>query len=296
MKLILPLIAVVLLLSGCITPEDVNVTVNYNNQTTNNVFPNNPNNPATNNINPNNPSNPTTNNINNVVPNNNQNDSIRNSNNYSDYGTTNSGGNSPYISGTTVGPSNPDRGQRFNITVRAEDTEGLQGIYWESSDTFATYPESASFECNSQTTCNITWTFVSSQDGLKTINVYAMDLGGQNSSKTPLQITVQPRDARVSTGPVCGNDMCESGETSSSCSSDCPSTTSNTTNVGNDTASVETGCSYSSDCDGYRQICSSGQCIDVECKNNAHCGSHEYCSYNSCVRCRRDYETGAWGC
>ncbi len=287
MKLILPLIAAVLLLSGCITPDDANVTLNYNNQT-NNIFPNNPNNPATNGIIPNNPSNPTTNNLNNSVQNNNnENDSIINSNNDS---TTNSGGDHPYISGTTVGPSNPDRGQNFNITVSAKDTEGLQGIYWESNDTFATSPASTSFECNSQTSCNVTWTFVSSQDGLKTINVYAKDLGGQESFKTPLQITVQPHDAPVSTGPVCGNGVCDLDETQISCSADC-----GTPSVDNSTTSTQTGCSYNSDCTGYRQICSSGQCIDVECTTDSQCGSHKYCSYNSCLSCRRN-KYGDYAC
>ncbi len=251
MRSILPLIVVVLFLSGCITPEDVNVTVSYNNQTTNNVFPNNPNPPATNGILPNNPNNPITANTN-VIPNsqntnntngaatlgNSENDSIRDSNNGDDNNTfddnsnvsTIGGGDRPYISGTSTRPSNPNRGQPVNITVSAKDTEGLQEIYWESIDTFATYPESASFECNSQTTCNVTWTFTSTQDGLKTINVYATDFDGQVSSKMPLQITVQPRDAIVSTTAVCGNNICESGE-ADSCSTDCTTTTANTMSV-----------------------------------------------------------------
>ncbi len=271
MKLILSLIAAVLLLSGCINPDNVNVASNYSNQSASNI---------------------NSNNTSNIAPQNNQSDSITNSSNY---GTTNGGGSTPYISGTTVGPSNPSRGQPVNITISAKDTEGLQGIYWESSDTFTTSPASASFECNSQTTCNVTWTFTSTQDGLKTINVYAKDSGGQTSSKTPLQITVQPRDYQVPTGPTCGNNVCESGE-ADSCSTDCPATTTNTTGVTNDTTSGQTSCEYNSQCTGFRQICSSGQCIDVECTNSGQCGLHEYCSYNSCVKCRRDYETGNWGC
>ncbi len=236
--------------------------------------------------------------------------------------------------------SNPKRGEFFAIDIRAETSDGIQSLVWESNETFAKQPDSKTFDCGSITICTARWVFVSAEAGTKIITAYALDTKGGRSAKTPIEINVQavhkyfacanaiceggesyqscPQDCSPSDAidavcgdgsckpgedanlcsadctlikPSCGDNICDDDETQTSCSADC-----GTVSVTNGTTSGQTSCSTNSDCDGYRQICSSGQCIDVECKTDSHCGSHEYCSYNSCVRCRRDYKTGNWGC
>ncbi len=114
---------------------------------------------------------------------------------------------------------------------------------------------------------------------------------GDGACKRGEDANLCPADCTI-IKPNCGNNICDDDETQISCSADC-----GTASVTNNTTSVETGkCSYNSDCTGYRQICSSGQCIDVECTTDSQCGSHKYCSYNSCVRCRYDDRYGSWGC
>ncbi len=258
--------------------------------------------------------------------------------------------NFPTISTTILSPANPSRSEPFNLTINAQDDLGINTISWESTTVFTTQPELTSFNCNSQTTCSVTWTFSSAQDGSKTINVYATDSTGHQSTKSPTSISVQPydyiprsvapvttnpfacanaiceggesyhtcpQDCSVSIGagnvcgngacepgedvnlcpadcttikPNCGNNICDADETQSSCSADC-----DIASATNGTTSSQNSCTYNSAC-GYKQACQAGQCIDVECTNDGQCGSHEYCSYNSCTKCRKNYNTGEYAC
>ncbi|MDP3742266.1 MAG: hypothetical protein Q8R15_03060 [Candidatus Micrarchaeota archaeon] len=341
MKLAFCLIVTVLFLSGCTTQtrsDDSNITTTLNNTTSQNIGNDTSNQNAANDSNLPNPS-----------------DNVINQN------TAVNGGASPTIT-TSASPSNPDRGEPFNITVTAQDDTGVQSIHWESTDTFARQPDSTTFQCNSQQSCTVTWTFNATVDGLKTITVYARDSAGLQSSRTPMEVTIQPFDARPSSSSTCGNNLCENGETTNTCSNDCPyrpftcanaiceggesyescpqdcsvsniigsacgdgacepgedvsycpsDCTSINPNCGNNICdSNETQTSCRADCEGtsggansctsnsacgYKEICRSGSCVDVDCTNDGQCGSHEYCSYNNCVKCRKNYNTGEYAC
>ncbi len=123
---------------------------------------------------------------------------------------------------TSTSPSNPNRGEPFTLTVTAEDDLGIQNLYWESTNSFATQPESTTHDCNAQKMCTVNWEFTASEDGPKTITVYARDLANLESAKVPMQINVQPFDEPEQSS-VCGNSACEEGETPATCSSDCGS-------------------------------------------------------------------------
>ena len=187
------------------------------------------------------------------------------------------------------------------------------------------------FECSLQPSCSHALEFKSEEAGLIEIIVYATDSLGLETAKTKMQITVQsfredtafavcgnndcepaetiescsndcetlkpanicgnniceggesfescPTDCSVinGLGNVCGNNDCEAGETTSSCSADC-------------VAPPENECTFNSDC-SYKEICSGGKCIDVECTNSGQCGSCERCSENICRSC-----DGPFGC
>lgn len=138
--------------------------------------------------------------------------------------TANAGSYNGFPSITTnASPSNPARGETFTLTVSSEDDAGIKTLSWESADTFSIQPKSNSFDCGLQKTCSVSWEFSSKDDGLKKIIVYATDSSEQESAKVPIEITMQPFDAPISTNPVCGDGKCESAESSSNCSSDCGS-------------------------------------------------------------------------
>lgn len=83
-----------------------------------------------------------------------------------------------------------------------------------------------------------------------------------------------PRDCS-SIKPNCGNNICDSWETEATCSADCEGATTS-----------EEACNSNQDC-SYRQICSSGTCVDVDCTNDGQCGYGKECEGNRCVRCPR---------
>ncbi len=123
---------------------------------------------------------------------------------------------------TSANPSNPDKGEAFTLGVTAQDEAGIQNIYWESTHSFATKPDLSSFQCNAQKTCTVNWTFTATEDGTKTITVYARSSTNLESARVPVEINVQPFDSKTATqSPVCGNSVCEEGETNNTCATDC---------------------------------------------------------------------------
>ncbi len=210
---------------------------------------------------------------------------------------------SPPSISTIASPSNPDRNEVFTLKVSSQDNVGVKTLSWETTDSFSTQPPSNDFDCGSQKNCSVSWQFSSAQNGSKTIIVFASDSSGLKSARVPVQITVRPFDWKPPATPVCGNGVCEKGETNSSCSNDCaPKTV-----CGNGTCeSGETSASCPADCPaatptqqacssneacGYKQICQSGKCVSVDCTNDAQCGYGKECENNRCVRC----PTGPYG-
>ena len=253
----------------------------------------------------------------------NNSNSSTSANNVINQNTAVNGGASPSIT-TSVSPSNPDRGEPFNITVTARDDTSVQSIHWESTNTFANQPDSTSFQCNSQQNCTVTWTFNATLDGLKTITIYARDSAGLQSSKTPTEITVQPFDARASSSPyrafTCANAICEGGESYQSCPQDCSVSnaigascgdgacepgedlsncpadcTSINPNCGNNICdSNETQSSCSADC--YSASAGNGTTSSQNsCTSNSACGYKQICQAGQCtdVECTNDGQCGS---
>ncbi len=121
-------------------------------------------------------------------------------------------------------PPHPGPGQAFVLSVRAEDDFGVQSISWQSEDAFSIQPESNLVFCGLEKSCSASFGFVSSEGGLKTVTVYATDSSGRESSRVPIRLAVGPFDASSPTPaplPVCGNRVCDEGESSATCSGDC---------------------------------------------------------------------------
>ncbi len=140
----------------------------------------------------------------------------------------------PRVSSSSARPSNPDRNQPFVISATAEDDVGIKSISWESSDALSMQPESSSFDCGLKTSCSASFTFAAPKDGTTTVSVFATDSSGQVSSRSDMAMTVRPFDYKapsstpaatavptVSSGPVCGNAVCDDKEGFEVCPADC---------------------------------------------------------------------------
>ncbi len=140
----------------------------------------------------------------------------------------------PRVSSTTARPTNPERGQPFVIEVKAEDDLGVKTISWTSFGTFTSQPQ-PSFDCGSEKTCSVSWTFKTVNNGATTIAVYATDSSEKESTRSDLVFNVQPFDYKEpsvtpvptptpspSIGPVCGNAVCDAKEGFEVCPADCP--------------------------------------------------------------------------
>jgi len=82
--------------------------------------------------------------------------------------------------------------------------------------------------------------------------------------------------------PDCGNGTCEAWESATSCPADCQEEV---------VVIDEDECSGNSDC-GYKEVCKSGTCKDVQCTNSGQCSGCKRCSSNRCVSCG----SGPYGC
>lgn len=178
------------------------------------------------------------------------------------------GDNNPTIN-ATVNPSNPKSGQAFSLTITAEDDKGIQYILWESSKPLPTAaldspPINADYyECNLQSTCSNTWEFISPEEGLLQISIFAVDSSDQNSGKVPVEVNVQPgRETNIITGPICGNIACEGGESYESCPQDCGQSMRVCGDGG--CGSEETSESCSQDCGEPEPSCGNGSCEEGE--------------------------------
>ena len=141
----------------------------------------------------------------------------------------------PRVASTSSRSSNPERGQPFVVDVKAEDDVGVKTISWASSDSFSSQPQTPSFDCGSEKTCSVSWTFKSATEGTRTVTVYTTDSSGKESTRSDLVFNVQPFDYKepsptpsstpassVSSGPVCGNNACDEREGFEICPQDCP--------------------------------------------------------------------------
>ncbi len=193
----------------------------------------------------------------------------------------------PRIASSSASPSNPDRNEPFRLEVTASDDLGVKSISWESSDALSGQPDSPSFDCGLQPSCSTSFTFKAATDGERIIRVYVTDSTEQESPRSSFTFTVRPFDYKVPTptpsavpssgiSSLCGNDVCDASESASTCSADCPAVS----------ATVDANACTSNEACGRKQICQDGQCTDVDCTNDSHCGYGKECSYYSCVRCR----------
>ena len=192
-------------------------------------------------------------------------------------GNTQPNNNPPFISGSSLNPSNPSLGKSFSLTITGQDDLGVMRLAWETENVFSNQPSTGTFECTGQTSCSNTWEFITTQEGLNRIQAYAVDSSGQQSEKRLYEITVGPYQApRTSTNQNTTNANTSTQNTNQG--------TASTVNASNE-------CNSNSDC-GYKQICTVGTCSDVECTNNSQCSGCRRCSDNSCVSCG----SGPYGC
>ncbi|MBI4015740.1 MAG: hypothetical protein HY362_03415 [Candidatus Aenigmarchaeota archaeon] len=175
----------------------------------------------------------------------------------------------PTIKGS-MSPSNPARGQPFNLTIDANDDRAIKSISWTSSKPIQNYGQSGSFDCNNKKPCSNTWIFTSNESGIVQFSAVAADSSGKESSKLSFEANIQTFEYKPPT----------------------TTTISATTTTKATTTTVSSEeCSSKSDC-GYKQICSNKKCVDVECTTDSQCSGCKRCSSNSCVSCGR----GPYGC
>jgi hypothetical protein len=175
--------------------------------------------------------------------------------------------NYPSISGS-LSPSNPGLGDVFKLTIDSKDVEGIKQISWESIKPLSG-SSSGSFECNLQKTCSNIWNLTAGEQGKYEIDVVVKD-SSDKEGKLALNLDVGPAVVRKSPSPT----PTQSTQVSAS-----PQST------------ATSGCTSNSDC-GYKQKCSSGKCVDVQCTTDSQCTGCKRCSSNSCVSCG----SGPYGC
>ena len=214
-------------------------------------------------------------------------------------------------------PSNPYVDETFLLTITAEDDNGLKALYWEASD-----GQTDSFDCSSQKTCSGVWEFTMVNEGAYEVAAYAVDISGHKSGKVSVDVNAQPsRGGGTTSTPSCtdsdgGLAYSTKGTTTDNFGSSTDSCSGNTLfeyycyeNVAYyEDYSCENGCfdgaceaastpvddnscTSNSGC-GYKQICSGGECIDVECTSSSQCHGCKKCSGYSCVNCGY----GPYGC
>ncbi|GEM_PF-275196 len=177
----------------------------------------------------------------------------------------------PLISSSGVTPSNPSAGENFTVDIKAQDDMGIKQFSWESSKKL-NLGQSGSFDCSLQKTCSTEWKFSALEEGEQKVTVYVTDSSGQQS-KSDFNINVGPPRPIKSTTP-----------TASPINTTSP-------NARPTTTATASGCSSNSDC-GYKQRCSAGNCIDVQCTTDSQCSGCKRCSSYSCVSCG----SGPYGC
>ncbi|HZX20111.1 MAG TPA: hypothetical protein VFF13_03800, partial [archaeon] len=133
-------------------------------------------------------------------------------------------------------PSNPSQSLSFSLSISAEDDEGVESLAWETDEFIPFHDHVNTFDCSSQTTCSNTWEeLIVVEEGTFTITAYAIDSSGRESGGADVEITVLPFvPYEIDVGPICGNDVCQTGETTSSCPNDCISVEIVSTVCGND--------------------------------------------------------------
>ncbi|MDO8627767.1 MAG: hypothetical protein Q7K42_04835 [Candidatus Diapherotrites archaeon] len=170
----------------------------------------------------------------------------------------------PLITSTYLSPSNPSLGQGVNLEVYAEDDLGLKEIYWESANSFSNYSGKVSYDCQLQKTCMTSWELITAEEGTNELNIRVVD-STDHVSESKATIEVGPyREIKPSEPEVIETPEVVEPEPV--------------------VVPAEEECTSNSDC-GYKQLCRSNKCIDVDCTNDAQCSSHKRCSYNSCVTC-----------
>ncbi|MBI1970895.1 hypothetical protein HYS47_04050 [Candidatus Woesearchaeota archaeon] len=216
------------------------------------------------------------------------------------------------ITSSKVSPSNPDVGELFEVTINAEDVEGLRLLSWQSSKPLSA-GSSGSFNCSGQKKCSHTWMLSALESGTQQLTLSVTDTSTRSPWSIPIELNVYP--ARTTTSYPTSPSYQNTGTTSPSTSTYTPgsagsiSRTSNTTSgtttgtttgtTSGTTSTSQTGststspgsCSTRYDC-RTGQICRSGRCVDVECTSSSQCGTCQRCSDYQCRSCGY----GPYGC
>ena len=207
----------------------------------------------------------------------------------------------------TASPSNPSQSLTFDLTITAEDDVGVETLVWESAQFIPFHEHSNSFDCNSQRMCSNIWVdLIAVEEGLIEIIAYATDTSGQESGRVTMEVNVLPFvPYTIDVGPICGNDVCQEGETISNCPQDCIVTQTGSAVCGNGVCETgETSTSCSADCQAGTPtglVCGNGVCQsgetstscpadcgappppEDECDSDSDCGYKEECRSGQCV-------------
>lgn len=206
----------------------------------------------------------------------------------------------------SASPSNPSQSLTFDLTITVEDNIGIDTLVWETEQFIPFHVHSNSFDCGLQTTCTNTWEeLITVEEGVIQIVAFATDSSGQ-VSRGDIEITVLPFvPYEVEVGPVCGNDVCQEGETVTNCSQDCLVIETISSNCGNNTCeNGETSLNCSQDCQIFSlPVCGDGTCEGTEsmfscpadcaipepepeeesCNTRFSCGYKQDCKAGKCV-------------
>ena len=173
----------------------------------------------------------------------------------------------PSISSSKLSPSNPGVNETFTIELTVQDDQGVRELTWASTKPLL-QGQTGYFDCSLQKTCTTKLELAALE---QKVTVYAADSSGQKSPESPFNLNVGPPRAKSTTPTT--------------------SPTSTTSPISSVTTAPAEGCNSNSDCD-YKQRCSAGSCIDVDCTTDSQCSGCKRWSSYSCVSCGK----GPYGC
>ena len=195
----------------------------------------------------------------------------------------------PRIGRTSINPNNPDLGEAVNITVSAEDDQGIKEVSWTSSKPFSN-GQTGSFDCGLQKTCLASFELITLDSGLHEVTIVAVDSSGQPSNPSTSEITVSTYRVTTkkttetkTTSFTCGNSKCEGGESYLNCENDCE--TSKTVGTSPADGACEPGESIENapkDCTTINPNCGNAVCDSDETRLTCYAYCEEESSDDSC--------------
>ena len=115
--------------------------------------------------------------------------------------------NEPTVLSTMVDPTNPYVGELVEITISAEDPDGLDHLSWSSPSYFSD-ENTGLFDCSSRRTCSHTWQVIAEGEGSYQLMRYAVDSEGEESRRisTDVSVRTSARPSRPTPSP--STDLC----------------------------------------------------------------------------------------